>query len=303
MTILSEAVDYWCNAFTPDRLPVWQRAIDNQGLSLKVFRDGDEFCAPAEMVARLDASGFATVILTVAGSHAGAVLPEQPDGTPGTDNFDLVAVRPDEMAALAEAHPGRFVGQWSVDPSSGADGIAEAAQMVVEPWCVALHNHTHSWDRPFDHVDFEPFYELAEQHDLPFVMQAGQSGGRFPSDCGRPESIAGPATAHPGVRFVLSHTGWPWTTETIAITAEYPNVYIGTASWPLRHWPDELHEFARGAGRSKVLFATGFPTTGHAQAARQFADTELADKLGSEVIHAITSANARTVFARLQQEH
>ena len=31
------AVDYWCNAFTPDRRDVWERAITDQDL--------DVFCA------------------------------------------------------------------------------------------------------------------------------------------------------------------------------------------------------------------------------------------------------------------
>ena len=296
---LHDAVDYWCNAFTPDRRPIWQRAIANQGLSLKVERDGDEFCTAHEMARRLDRAGFATVILVAAGSHAGAVLPEQPDGTPGSDNFDQVACSMAEVAALHRDYPGRFVASWSVDPSTGTEGVDEASAALDQPWCVALHNHTHSWNRPFDHRDFTPFYDLCAQHDVPFIMQAGESGGRFPSECGHPGSIQGPAADYSGVDFVLSHTGWPWTTDAVAMATEHANVYLGTASWPLRRWPPEVLDFAGGSVRTKVLYASGFPTTGHAQAARQFADPDLGGRLGAETIARVTSTYVRRVFTRL----
>lgn len=295
------AIDYWCNAFTPDRLTLWQRAIANQGLTLAVEREGDEFCQPEQMVERLDATGFATVIIPVAGSHPGAVVPQGlPEGAP-VDNFDQIAASKAEIADLATQYPGRFAGMWSIDPSVGADAVDEAEQMAAQPWCVALHNHTHSWDRPFDHADFTPFYELAAKHDLPFVMQAGASGGRFPSECGRPESIAGPAEAYPSVKFVMSHTGWPWTDETIDVVKRYPNVYLGTATWPRRRWPQKLLDFLNGEGCGQTMFATGFPTTGHNQLARQLSDPELA--LPTDVLQALTSTTARTVFTRLPERY
>lgn len=296
-TLLTDAVDYWCNAFTTDRLPLWRRAIANQGLSLAVERGGDEFCTVDELVGRLDESGFATVILPVTSSHPGAVVP---DGLPPgaeVDNFDQVAARPHEIEQLHMLDARRFVGMWSVDPAGGAAAVAEAAHMATQPWCVALHNHTHSWDRPFDHLDFTPYYELAAKLQLPFVMQAGASGGRFPSECGHPASIVGPATAHPTVDFVLSHTGWPWVDETIDVVRAHPNVYLGTATWPRRRWSDELLAFVTGDGVGQTMFATGFPTTGHRQAARQFADPALA--MPTAALDALTRSTARSVFTRL----
>ncbi|NNE74967.1 MAG: amidohydrolase family protein [Acidimicrobiales bacterium] len=287
--MLNGAIDYWCNAFFPDREAAWRQAIDNQGLSLKVYRDGDEFCTPAEMVARMDEAGFATIVVVASARFA----------DPTIDSFEHVAARAHEIASVTAAYPGRFAGLWSVDPTTGADGVAQAAEMVEQPWCVGLHNHTHSWDRPFDHPDFVPFYDLCARHDVPFVMQAGKSGGDFPHECGRPEGIDAPATDFPAVRFVLSHTGWPWTEETIERATRFDNVYLGTATWPLRRWSPELRAFATGAGRHKLMYGSGFPTTGHRQAARQFADPELIEGFTAADIERITMTNARAVFTRL----
>jgi predicted TIM-barrel fold metal-dependent hydrolase len=54
-------------------------------------------------------------------------------------------------------------------------------------------------------------------------------------------------------------------------------------------------EFARGAGRKKVMLATNFPTVGHRQALGQLGDLDLSDG----VRHDLVGANARRVFQRL----
>lgn len=285
MTTLSSAVDYWCNAFTPDREAVWDAAIAAQGSAVKVHREGDGFCGADEMVDRLTTTGFATVVLPACDL--------EPDGDPL--DFPAVAARPTELDELHATHPGMFRGTWSIDPTTGMAGVDRAAEMLTRPWCVGLHNHTHSWDRPFDHADFYPYYALAADQDVPFVMQAGASGGRFPSECGRPIGIDRPAIYFPDVRFVLSHLGWPWTPEAIAMAIKFPNVFLGTATFPPRRWSDDVHTFLGGAGRTKCLFGTGFPTTGHVRAAEQLAGLDLEP----DAIDRLTRTNALAVFTRL----
>ena len=99
------------------------------------------------------------------------------------------------------------------------------------------------------------------------------------------------------VRFVLSHTGAPWTTETIDMARRFPNVYLGTATWPPRHWSDELRAFLAGDGCDKMLYGSGFPTSGHTQAARQLAEAGFTD----DQLLKLTSTNARSIFTRLPQ--
>ena len=56
---MTGAIDYLCNAFTPDRAAIWKEAT--AGLALKI-RDG-EFVEPAAMVERMDELGIDTVLL------------------------------------------------------------------------------------------------------------------------------------------------------------------------------------------------------------------------------------------------
>ncbi len=279
-------VDTLCNAFLPPYADGWDAAIAAQGIPVKVRRDpGDGFTDAETLVARMDALGIATVCVTVSDPHAHA----------GAFDFSALAFRPDQVAALVEAHPGRFAGLWCLDPARGRAGVERAREVCAEPWVVGLYNHVHSFDRPFDHADFYPFYSLAADLDLPVAMQAGTSGGLVPSACGRPIGIDRPAIYFPTVRFLLSHTGWPWVDEAVAMALKFPNVFLGTAAYPPRHWAPAVVDFLRGPGRTKVVFGTNFPTVGHRHALGQI------DELGldPETRAALLGGTARRVFTRL----
>ena len=277
-------VDYLCNAFTPDRAAVWKEAT--AGLALKIR--ADEFEEPDAMVDRMDELGIDTVLLPA------VVVP--PGDTPVGTSFEAVAATWPEVEALAQRWPGRFAALTVLDPTTGSAGVRETRARLREPWVAGGYLHTHSWDRPLDHADYYPYYALAGDLDVPVAMQAGASGGMTPSECGRPMGIDRAALYFSDTRFVLSHTGWPWVDEAIALARKFPNVFIGTASYPPRRWPDALVEFVRGAGRNKTLFGTNFPTVGHRQALEQVPELGL-DAAATE---ALLGGNARRVFARLE---
>jgi predicted TIM-barrel fold metal-dependent hydrolase len=278
-------IDYLCNAFTPDRVAVWKEAT--AGLALKIRED--EFVEPAAMVARMDELGIDTVLLPT-------VVPVTGE-PPAATTFEAVATTWREAEQLAQRWPGRFAALTVLDPTTGVAGVRETRARLREPWVVGCYLHTHSWDRPLDNADYYPYYTLAADLEVPVAMQAGASGGMTPSECGRPIGIDRPALYFPDTRFVLSHTGWPWVDEAIAMARKFPNVFIGTASYPPRRWPDALVEFVRGAGRDKTLFGTNFPTVGHHQALGQLPELGLDDATTAAVL----GGNAQRVFARLDR--
>ena len=280
------AVDYWCNAFTPPYRARWDAAIGEQDLAVRVRRDPeDSFAEPAAFLARLDELGFDTALLPCA----------EVSGDAGPYAYERYATPPEPLAKLAAAHPGRFAGLWTIDPSAGLAGVRRAAEALAQPHTIGLLLHTHSWDRAFDHRDLYPFYALAAEHDVPVVMQAGASGGPLPSQCGQPIGIDRPAIYFGAVRFVLSHTGWPWMSEAVAMAYKHANVYVGTAAWPPHRWPPELVDFIAGAGQGKTLFGTGFPVTGHRKAIAKLAELSLGDAARAELL----GGAARRVFTRI----
>jgi predicted TIM-barrel fold metal-dependent hydrolase len=286
MPRFSGYVDSWANAFLPDREAIWDATLASQRVPIKVRRDPeDSFCDPATMIARMDEIGMSTLVLPTCDLPAHA----------GITDFESFAMRLEETAPLAREYPGRFVAQWSIDPREGAEGVDRAREMASQPWVVAIHTHTHSFDMPLDAADYYPYYALAHELGLPFVMQAGTSGGRFPSACGHPIGIDRPAIYFPEVDFVLSHTGWPWVEEAVAMALKFSNVYLGTASQPPKRWHASLVDFVRGPGRKKTMFGTSFPTVGHRHAISQLASLELKD----EIVADLMGNNARRVFGRI----
>lgn len=280
-------VDVLANAFFPDREAVWDAAVSGQGVPLKVRRDpADAFCEPAAMVARMDELGIATLCIPTGDEHRHGTLFE----------YDPVAARPHETAALAERYPGRFAAWWCVNPLLGIDGVRRAREALTTwPWVVGLWIHTHSFDRRFDHADYYPYYALASDHGVPVMMQAGTSGGLMPSECGQPIGIDRPAIYFRDTTFVLSHLGHPWVDETLNLALKLPNVYVSTAAWPPAHWSGAVVDFVRRPGRRKVLLATNFPTVGHRHALAQLADLDLSD----ESRELLVSGNARRILRRL----
>ena len=278
-------IDYWCNAFTPDREGLWNRVIERDELTIKLGARGDDaFVDANEMVERMNRSAIATLVMPVCEVDADADL----------DEFAPYALRPAEMHQLCGTHPGRFVGLFSVAPHRTGD-VEDAAEAVQSSWCVGLHNHTHSWGHTFDAPVFDPYYELAANHDVPFVLQAGRSGGHRVHELGHPLAIAAPATRFPAVDFVLSHLGLPWLRETIEMALTYPNVYIGTATHPPSRWPAELLDFIRGPGSHRVMFGTGYPLIGHVHGQSQLEALDL----GPEANEALRRGTARRVFTRI----
>lgn len=278
------AIDYWCNAFAPAYRERWREAIRAQGLSLRLQGE-DAFAEPDAMLARMDASGVDALLLPAADEV------ERAEAHAFEDHATPTALVPE----LAARFPGRFAGLAGIDPSLGRAGVERAAALLSQPGFVGLYLHTHSFDRAFDHRDLYPFYSLAADLDVPVVAQAGASGGLYASECGKPIGIDRPALYFANVRFVLSHTGWPWTDEAIAMASKHPNVWIGTAGWPPDHWPDALARFIAGRGRGRVLFGTSFPVVEHRRALERVAALDLT----TAAREALLAGAARRVFTRL----
>ncbi len=182
-------------------------------------------------------------------------------------------------------HPGRFVAHWCIDPSLGMAGADRAREALAQPWVVGLYNHVHSWDRPFDHADLYPFYALAADVDVPVTMQAGTSGGLMPSECGRPIGVDRPALYFRRVRFVLSHTGWPWVDETTAVALHKGNVYWEMSGWAPKYFPGNLKVDMRARLQDKVMFGSDYPSMPYARILKEWGELGYKDEIMEKIFH------------------
>ena len=76
----------------------------------------------------------------------------------------------------------------------------------------------------------EPLYKLCERYNKPVVFHAGMSwepGAELSRS--NPLAFEHTIATHPNVRFSLTHFGWPWVRETVAMLLKYPNCYTDTS--------------------------------------------------------------------------
>ena len=87
----------------------------------------------------------------------------------------------------------------------------------------------------------EPYWALAESMDVPVMIHTGTS---FPGSAykgypnfrlrlGNPLLLEDVLVKHPKLRLWIAHGGLPWTEETFALMAQYPQVYmdVSTIDW------------------------------------------------------------------------
>lgn len=135
----------------------------------------------------------------------------------------------EQVASIVSAHPDRFVGFASVDPAlSDAPERLEHAFRDLGARGLSLHPAKQGFD-PSD-ACAEPLYELCESYDRPVVFHAGMSWEpKAPLSRSHPLAFEDVIMEHPRVRFSLTHFGWPWVRETVAMLLKYPNCYADTS--------------------------------------------------------------------------
>jgi uncharacterized protein len=166
----------------------------------------------------------------------------------------------DDVAALVQAHPDRFVGVASVDLMRPMDAVRELRRCIRELGMKALRVLPWLWDRPPNDRLYYPLYAECVELGIPFCLQVGHTGPMCRSEPGRPiPYLDDVALDFPELTIVGGHIGYPWTQEMIALATKYPNVYIDTSAYKASRYPRELVEYLGRHGRKKVLFGSNFP--------------------------------------------
>lgn len=104
-------------------------------------------------------------------------------------------------------------------------------------------------------------YEQCVQRGLPLVFE---QHNRYPSarmEFARPMLLDEVAREFPDLRIVVTHMGYPWVDETIALLAKHPNVYANVAGLLKQQWLayNALVSAFQCGVTDKLLFGSDFP--------------------------------------------
>jgi len=204
----------------------------------------------------------------------------------------------DPIGEAVEETGGRIVGAASYSPFHIGQSVADVERGVKEMGFKYVWFYSLSFGLPPNDRRFYPLYQKCGELDIAVSFQVSHSAEVLPSDCGRPMLADEVAIDFPDLRINLSHTGWPWVDEALAMAGKHANVFLGTAAFPPHHWSPELLRFIAGPGSGKVMLGTSFPVVGHRHALARLADLELSPDARDQLLN----GTARRVFRRLTRD-
>jgi uncharacterized protein len=184
----------------------------------------------------------------------------------------------DHVLERAARHPDVLEAWCGVDPREQDAALAEltrcAARGVRGVTLLPFLTGTHA-ESPACHA----IYAHAAAARLPVWLHCGFNAARAVAMT-TPDQLDRIAAAHPELRLLAGHGGWPWVPELIAVMMRQPNVYLDTSAHnpagmasPGSGWEPLLHHLP-GLLRGRVVF--GSASVVHGVPARDFADGVLA---------------------------
>jgi uncharacterized protein len=170
------------------------------------------------------------------GTRIEALLAEM-DAT-GVAVAGLTSTEFEAVAEAVSAHPTRFFGILSPDPTDIMACLRSIERAVVGHGFKAVKIEPFLWNKPPTDRMYYPIYAKCVELDVTFTTQIGHTGPLYPSE---------------------GHIGWPWHDEAIALAWKHANLWIDTSAHVPKHFPPTFTHFVRTSGRDKCLFASDWP--------------------------------------------
>ncbi|MBW1998409.1 MAG: amidohydrolase [Deltaproteobacteria bacterium] len=239
------AIDVMNYPFTPEGMAKFWSGPEMKEMAERILGGHTpKGISPEEFVAQMDEAGFEKVFISAVkmGSYRGRWL---------ANDFSNR-----EIYEMIKGHPDRLVGMAGYDPLNIIESLRELETAVKEYGFKGVYAHLLGWDIRPDDRRMYPCYAKCIELGIPFSMQIGHSLELMPSEGGRPIYIDKVALDFPELKFIASHTGWPWCEELIAMVSKHPNVYMDISAHLPKYLDPSVVKFMDTRGRNKVLFGT-----------------------------------------------
>ena len=177
------------------------------------------------------------------------------------DQYNIVlgflSQEPDRVKQWIAESPGRFIGASVFNPSINIDDLLkdyESGTFLGVGELAPLYSGI-----SIDDPQLEPYFQIAEDFDLPVLVHLQGIGGStktFRIRTGHPELLEEVLRRHTTIRVYLENAGFPFFDETMSLMYMFPQVYgdLSTFTWIVPR-PVFYDYFERliGAGLDKRL--------------------------------------------------
>lgn len=199
----------------------------------------------------------------------------------------------EDIARMAEAHPGRLVNFFGVDPRRGAEGLALLRVAVTRYGCAGMGEWlTDQWNiMPNDRALAYPFLALCDELQIPYG-----NNGSGPSPSQAPMVFEQILRDFPRLKVVHQASGLLTDTEReahpdlkdlpyqlLALAEKYGNFWLDIDDWQRLDDPGKLRMFRflqrafAGPAAGRIMFGTDFPVFTRPVSAAYFVSSILND--------------------------
>lgn len=178
----------------------------------------------------------------------------------GIERGFLIGVPHHRVSEINRSWPGRFIMGVLINPMDGMRGVRELERLVKEEGAGALRVTGIYNNMPANDRRYYPLYAKCVELDIPVRIYTSMSYANDRAyDLGHPRHLDDIAIDFPELRIVAGLSGWPWTTDMVALVRRHPNLYCDTAGHSPRYFSqpgagwDMFMQFGNSVMQDKVM--------------------------------------------------
>ncbi len=170
----------------------------------------------------------------------------------------------DDIVAIVNDYPGKFIGVAGIDPSDPAKAIDEIERVVVNGPLTAAGIEPGVLPTPLycDDRRIYPVYEYCQRHDIPMLIMGG--GGNGPDlSHSNPEHIDRVCGEFPKLTIINTHGGYPWSEQICFVAFKRPNLYLCPDMYMFN--VPGVSNYVMAANtflKDRIVFGTAYPFIG-----------------------------------------
>jgi predicted TIM-barrel fold metal-dependent hydrolase len=179
----------------------------------------------------------------------------------------------DYVAGMRDRHDCIIAAWGAVEPTKGAQAIAEARHAICDLGMIGLHFHPIMQHLSVDDRQFYPLFEELAGLGAAVMIDVGMTGmgAGMPGGMGaktrhaHPSAIDSLAADFPQLKIIMAHPGYPWVDETTAVALHKGNVFWEMSGWGPKYLPPQLVRDMRTRLQDKMMFGSDYPSIPYAR--------------------------------------
>lgn len=167
----------------------------------------------------------------------------------------------DHIAGLLKSYPNRFAAGFAgLDPLRKMDAVRDTERAVKELGLSGVAFDPFVTGSPMNDKVYYPILAKCVELDAAIIVNTGAAPLGIKSIVpANPITVDEVASDFPTLRILLSHAGWPWIREAIAVAKRHRNVYLECSLYYDYPGVEDFVKAANDIVPDQVVYASAYP--------------------------------------------